>query len=829
MFTSKDVTQESSESFGELLRDFRLAAGLSQESLAERTQLSLGGISVLERGARRSPHRETVALLADGLHLSITDRARLEAAAWRRPKPRRRKAGGLQPSHNLPAELTSFVGRATEINEIGAFLKTRFLVTLLGTGGVGKTRTALRVARAIADGGTATWFVDLSTITEPSTSVACSIAQAIGLEESTSRSAIRALISYFARTSVLLVLDNCERVTSEVANVVYEIGRASATVRILATSREPLRVEGEQVYRLPSLTTSEALELFSERAGKADHRFNITDENRSTVVRICDRLDGIPLAIELAAARIGVLPPKALYEKLDRRFAVLTSSNQDGSPRQRTMRALIDWSYDLLSTREQKIFEQLSVFAGGCTLEAASSVCDADDIDESGVFDVVASLVDKSLLATAADGEEPRYVMLESVRDYAREKLAQRGHLAQTAHRHAFAYYQIASQLKLDEPFPTELTCEIENWHAALDWTLNSGGDPELGLRLVGILTPIWSRLAPSDGRYWLPRAFKYVDERTPLSVLARLEYAEAKIAEQFSEKTRTVDTGTRALEHFQMLGDFLGIAQTQRVVGYALIKLGRLDEGEGLLSDALDAARRYGFRWVEASSLGMLGLAHSYMRDFDKADRYFSEAIAMYTRLGDDKAAAATACNFAEAKFIAGDPSSAIELVKRGIEASGGLEYVGVPALTNLIAYLIALSRYDEARSHALAALKLAHQLGMNLTLRFNLQHLAAIAILRPRDPANAGGRVDAARLLGFVDSQLESLSAPRQFTEQQEYDRAIAVLREEIGSERTTALMASGTLMTENQAVELANSLNLLSPSALDASTISKGEVTL
>ena len=337
-----------SSDFGNLLRRYRLAAGLSQQALAERARMSSDGISALERGHRRTPQRETVALLASALALRAEQRLEFEAAAARAPLPRR---GVLtvgpwvdDGSATLPFALTSFVGRETELKEIAALLCDHRLVTITGAGGVGKTQTALHVASALGDdaqGSVA--FVGLAPLTD-SSQVLPTIASSLRLQEVPHRRLSETLVAYLKNKSLLLLLDNCEHVIAEAANTATTLLLGCPNVRILATSREPLRAAGESAYRLASLTEPSAVKLFLDRASAADHRFSHSTQNEAAVAKICRLLEGIPLAIELAAARVNVLPVESLAAKLDDRFSVLTGGVRTALPRQQTMRATIKWS-----------------------------------------------------------------------------------------------------------------------------------------------------------------------------------------------------------------------------------------------------------------------------------------------------------------------------------------------------------------------------------------------------------------------------------------------------------------------------------------------------
>ncbi len=357
-----------SADFGALLRRYRLAAGLTQEALAERARVSLDGISALERGYRRSPQRETLALLAGALALSDEQRRVFESAATRPASPRRRGEGSVtvgpwddSSSAELPLRLTRFVGREVELGEIAALVREHRMVTLTGPGGIGKTHTALHVARALSGGDGAICFVGFAPIRDPSL-VAPTIASALGLQEMPNMPLLETLRTYLRNKSLLLILDNCEHVIEQAAIVAEALLDGCPRVRIIATSRERLRAAGEHAYRLPPLTANDAVGLFADRACAADHRFAVTTENSAEIEQICRNVEGMPLAIELAAARLNMFSVKALAAKLGDRLGMLSGGERTADPRLQTMRATIDWSYGLLSGPEQRVFERLLDF-----------------------------------------------------------------------------------------------------------------------------------------------------------------------------------------------------------------------------------------------------------------------------------------------------------------------------------------------------------------------------------------------------------------------------------------------------------------------------------
>src|SRR5579871_5539819 len=330
-------------------------------------------------------------------------------------------------SNNLPRQLTPLVGRDDVLAEVEPLVLEQPLVTLLGTGGIGKTRLALQAGADLLDGvGDGVWLVELATLSDAA-SVVPAIASIFGLREQRERPLFDVLVQYLRSRRLLLILDNCEHLIAEAARVAEAILRAAPRVRILATSREPLRIAGEHIYRVPPLsvpsgespTAEDALQygaiaFFVERARASDARFALSDENAPIVAEICRRLDGIALAIELAAARVKVMTPRQLAQRLDERFRVLTGGSRSALPRQQTLRALIDWSYGLLSETEQRLFWRISIFIGGCTIEASEAVCADETIDALDAIDLVSSLVDKSLVVAEVEEHFTRYRLLES-------------------------------------------------------------------------------------------------------------------------------------------------------------------------------------------------------------------------------------------------------------------------------------------------------------------------------------------------------------------------------------------------------------------------------
>ena len=826
--------------FGMLLRHHRLAAGLSQEALAERARMSAHGISALERGYRRSPLSETLVLLISALALNDEQRREFEAAATRVGVVRRGSSIAVGPWPDtriatLPLALTSFVGRERELEEIARLVREHRMVTLTGTGGIGKTQTALQVAIALSDAGDdAACFVGLAPISDPSL-VAATIASAVGVQEVPNRPLLETLVTYLKNKALLLILDNCEHVITEAGIVAEALLIGCPRVRILATSREPLKAAGEYTYRLaslsvpsreaaPGLDATDATEygavvLFADRARAADHRFTLTDENAPIAAEICRLLDGIPLAIELAAARVNVLSVKALAKRINDTFQVLTGGERTALPRQQTMRATIDWSYNLLAAREQRVFERLAVFAGGCTLATATEVCGGEETAEAELLNLLSSLVDKSLVVVDLESSEPRYRLLESFRHYAREKLASSGKRDAVAHCHAVAYLGCARRTtrRLDEPdtafLEIETQKELDNYRSALQWTLADRGDVLLGQRLAGQLRGVLGN-SPVEGRRWIASALELVDERTPASVLADLCFAQAIFAFCLREYATQLASSETAIAHYRVVGDELGIADAQSLAGHALMFLERVPEAKMVLNDALQRARELNSRRLLAYIIRLLGYASAIDGDPLLARSYVAEALSILEPLGNKVAAAWALDDLGEHEFLSGNADLALRHATDALATFRTFNHVrGIAAaLRSSAIYLAHLARFDDAERCARESLELARDGQWESMTGSSLQHLAAVAALRPRVDAEHTdkSRALAARILGFCDAQLGETIGFRHFSNvDRQYGPVISALRESLGADAVAKLMAEGAAMTEEQAVEAASKM--------------------
>jgi predicted ATPase len=585
------------KTFGELLRQHRTAAGFSQAHLADLASISVESVGAIERGVRRAPYRDTVLLLAEALNLNDAERAELEAAA-----NRARSRGSVARNLHLPLRSTSFIGRVDDIAAITALIDRNRLVTVTGSGGVGKTRATIEIsARLPEDRWGGIRFVDLSPITDGAFVVG---AIASALDASLSVAGLDDLIASLRSRRELLVLDNCEHLIDDVARVIVAVLQSCETVSFLATSRERLAISGEAVYRLPSLGLPllsvpgleearkyAAVALFIERATAFDQGAAFTDADVDGIVEICRQLDGIPLAIELAAARVSTLGLSVLRSRLKQGLA-LTGGARDLPARQRTMLATIAWSYDLLEPAERSLLQRLSLFAGGFTLAAAESVCASGDVESSDFSELLSSLVDKSLVNVIVSRETTRYALLDSVRSFSAGQLSAAGETETFAQRHAewiaaFGdWVDVARAGKPELWLRNEVDPELDNARAALAWALDppSAERAELAGRIVGGLRTIWLTSGRKDEcKRWATAVLDLIDDERHPQVVARLLRALIQ-AESGSASLVWVD---RALATFERIGDRIGIALLHAHVAYNLGRRGMLAEADAAIARA--------------------------------------------------------------------------------------------------------------------------------------------------------------------------------------------------------------------------------------------------
>jgi predicted ATPase/class 3 adenylate cyclase len=716
--------------------------------------------------------------------------------------------------NNLPISRTTFVGRERDVAEVKGLLEHHRLLTLVGSGGVGKTRLAIQVGAELLDRyPDGAWFVDFAPINDPEL-VASIVAQALGMSQQEGRRIDEAIPQWLRRKKLLVIFDNCEHVLEPTAALADNILATAPDVRILSTSRERLDVIGEAVHRLPSLavpaeaaglTPDEALRygavaLFVDRAKAADTRFTLTDDGAPIVAQICQRLDGIALAIELAAARVKMLSIPNLAQRLNERFKLLTGGSRTALPRQKTLGALIDWSYDLLASQEQLLFARLGIFAGGFGLDAVKAVCKGglDDVD---VFAVLESLTDKSLVVADTGGERERYRLLESTAAYALEKLGASGQGERLARRHA-EYFRDEAEAA-DEwlgvstiAWLAAVEPELDNYRTALEWALTLENDAVLGGAIAGAIERLWWHAGlVVEGRYWIGRALPRVDEAEQPRIAARLWLAQARL---LPGKGR-YDAAERALRLYESVGDVRGAARALRLRGYALYQMGRLDEAQETTALALSASRTCADSLMAGDLLVLQASIEMSRGDFGAARELYAQALAGWKSTGDELGTASVLGSMAEMEFAAGDPAQALRWTNEALELGSLGKNLSFAAnwRVNSAAYRIALGDVTGARESGRAGLRLARQARSELFLATALQHLALVAAL-------AGDTRRGARLLGYVDAKYSELGMKREITEQWGHDKLLAVLRETISEDEIKNLAAEGAAWLEDHAIE-------------------------
>ena len=496
---------------------------------------------------------------------------------------------------NLPKRLPSLVGREADLEALEALLGRADLVTLTGPGGVGKTRLAVEVAkRAVGQYEEGAWLIELAPVTVGD-QVPAAIARAMAVELPAGKDAFEALVDRLRLRRCLIVLDNCEHVINAAAAFAEAILEASSGIKVLASSQEPLGIEREQVYRLRSLAEADAAKLFAERAGSAEAGFTVRPQDEAAVAAICTRLDGIPLAIEMAAARAAALGCEDVLVRLDDRFRLLTGGRRTALPRQRTLAATLDWSHGLLAERDAAVFRRLGPFSGGFTLEAASEVACSEDLDPLDVVDAISSLVAKSLVATDPGVAHRRYRLLETTRAYALEKLDAAGETHDIQRRHAEWCLAFTRTVPgdfdghvSDETFAARYFGENDNLERALDWCFGPDGDAQLGVAIVSFGAAIWA-CQSLYGAYvgWLERATPHVDAATPLPLRARFLSAKAGTL-MMTASSQALGIVDEAIAAVRELGDPIELARVLNAKGFALYQLKRGAEAVELAEESM-------------------------------------------------------------------------------------------------------------------------------------------------------------------------------------------------------------------------------------------------
>jgi predicted ATPase/class 3 adenylate cyclase/DNA-binding CsgD family transcriptional regulator len=766
--------------------------------------------------------------------------------------------------NNLPVQPTPFIGREQEVAAVEHLLRREevHLLTLTGPGGIGKTRLGLQVAAELSevfpDG---VYFVNLAPIRDPGF-VLPTIAQALDIKELAEQPLLDLLQAFLREKQFLLLLDNFEQVVSAAIQVAKLLA-ACPQLKVLVTSRTALHVQAEQEFVVPPLSVPdarhlpdvvalaqyEALALFIQRAQAGRPEFHLSNANARAVAEICLHLDGLPLAIELAAARIKLLPPQALLARLTPRLTILTSGARDVPERHQTLRNTIAWSYQLLDAGMQQLFRRLSVFAGGCTLQAIEAIDATLDGEAGRVFEGVASLLDQSLLQqTEREGEQPRLVMLETIREFGLEVLAESGEMEAIQHAHAAYYLALAEEAEPELIGPRQavwlerLEREHDNLRAAMQWLLAQKGTEqgrEMALRLGGALLRFWEvRGHWSEGWSFLERTLAG-SKGVAMPAQVKALKAAAHLAFVRSDTDRAEALYEEILARCRELGDTAGIALSLRLLGAIATLRGNLAVAYSLTEEALALFREVEDKEGIAWSLVNLGWVVSQQEEYARAISLTEESLALFRELRHNRGIAWSLFGLVDVLFSSqGDPAKVHALIEEGLALCRGVEFkVGLARGLCLLGQLflqqgdavkarslleesvllhreigdrdyldwslfvlgrVAASEGDYAAARALyeESLAIARVVGDKLDIAFYLEGLATVVAVQ-------GDLVWAARLWGVAEALREAMGTPIPPVYRADYNRAVAATRTQLGEKAFAAAWAQGRIMTPEQAL--------------------------
>jgi predicted ATPase/transcriptional regulator with XRE-family HTH domain/Tfp pilus assembly protein PilF len=832
------VSPEQKLSFGTQLRVFRTRAGLTQEGLAERAGLGLATLKALERDQRQRPHMNTLVLLADALGLEPADRAALLDSSQSREHadtastpvelPREPAIEPFSlPTEPMPGWLTSFVGREVEVETLHMLLDPLVsgvrLLTLIGPGGVGKTRLAVKAAadlsRAYADGVA---FVDLAALSDARL-VSATLTRALGLQETSGLGAHDLLVQHLRPRQFLLVLDTFEHLMGAVP-LVAELLQECSQLALLTTSRTALQLRAERRLRIAPLgvpsasqvtleevADSPSVRLFVERAHAVAPEFVLDSSNAAAVAEVCRRLDGIPLAIELAAARAALLQPAALLQRLERRLPLLTRGAADLPERQQTLRQTLVWSHALLGSSEQVLFRRMAVFAGGATLDAIEAVSMLDD-----VLGPLAALVDDSLTFKTLDADdEPRFGMLESVREFAEERLLDTDEVDSTRRRHAAFFLEQAEQSVAQLRGPDQFVWlermehDHANLRAALDW-LTEQNDLELALRLASATTWFWLRRAYfTDGE----RLFSLLSATEGQSGKLRASalIAAARLAAVVGDWDAQARYNAEALRLFSELEDPPGIAAAVTDVGIAYWEQGRLGQAEVHLQEGLRRVRALGDTGRIANTLLPLACVYRDKGEYETARPLFAEALALCRTLGDHVAAAHGLNNLGWLELYAGRLDAARSLAQESlaIRRANALPQAAAVSLALLGKVALVDGDLEVASARFAESLSLLRDSGYTWGIALTLEGVAGLI--------TATRSEQALRLAAAANALRLSIGRPLAPAEQPLLEVWLAPARRAASAECAAHAIAEGAALSETQAlaeaIELTTDARLIS----------------
>ena len=851
------VSPDKFSTFGDLLKYLRKREELTQREFAILVGYSDTQISRLEQNQRVPDAGTLKALFVPALHLQHEPQwveRLLELARQARLGELPETKAKITPN-NLPASLTTFIGREKEQAEILQLIRTHRLVTLTGSGGVGKTRISLKVGGQVLDQyADGVWLAELAPLNDPDL-LPQTVASVFGILTQSARSHIELLIDLLRHKTALLILDNCEHLLDASAHVADTLLKHCPHLKLLATSREALGILGEIVYHMPSLGLPdiqqtletfrgyESVRLFEERARLAQPDFRLTMENASSIAQICSRLDGIPLAIELAAARVNMFSTAQIAVRLDDRFNLLTGGSRTALPRQQTLRASIDWSWNLLSNSERALLRRLTVFAGGWTLEAAESVCSAaGDIESNQVSELMTQLVAKSLvIANRQPGRERRFHLHETIRQYAHEKFIEAGEQENIRSQHLKYFLDLS---ELAEPallgpdqmeWSNRLTDERDNLRVALEQASRS--DLEAGLSLSARLIEYWIHFDLRAGLRWSTEFIQNPESQTFPHARAKASITQGNILWNMQQFKAVRSIAEESLAIFRSYGDQQGEYDALMLMGSAAQFVGGMEQRTKFFQQALALARSMGDVLRQAIALSMLGWDQ---RDPRLGRERWQEASVLLRQAGSWRYLAQTLGILGFTVLSNGNLESAQEFLDEAYEVNQQINNTEIEfVLTGKGILCMLRGEYEPARLFLQKNINDQKEMGNRMGVLWGLARLAQVA-LREGSVAEAhqillhviedfqadqnkngltftldkmaslhvltGKPEIAAHLIGWSDATRKEIGDPRPRIEQVDLDRDIASIKAKIGSSAFEAAYDSGQGMTLDGAVALA-----------------------
>ncbi|MEJ2264498.1 MAG: adenylate/guanylate cyclase domain-containing protein [Anaerolineales bacterium] len=728
-------------------------------------------------------------------------------------------------TNNLPTQLTSFIGRERELAEAKSRLEGARLLTLIGPGGTGKTRLSIQLgSQLLSSYKDGVWLIEFAPISDPSL-VMQTIASPLDIREQPGVPLKVLVHDYLREKHLLLILDNCEHLVEASARVADEFLHLAPEVKIIASSREALGINGETVYRVPSLSLPEqtevtkdaamafeSVQLFVERASAANRKFQLTDENASAVAQICSRLDGIPLAIELAASRITVFSPEQIARRLDDRFKLLTGGSRTALPRQQTLRALIDWSYDLLEEPERALLRRLSVFAGGWTFEAAETICNNVD-----VFEYLPHLINKSLVVMIGEGDEPRYYLLETIRQYARDKLLEAGEGEGIRDRH-LAYYLQMTETAMPEMLTREkelgwikrLETEYDNIRTAIEWGLSN--DPIAVMRMVYSLTYLFVVTSyASEGHRWAAASLERVNQLSNAgqsltiqqnTYRARLLASMSIMSFSMGDNPTSKLEAEEATKELRTVDDKSTLAQALGFLAGADLLTGNFEGAIAAIEEALRLVEELGDKYIKGLILSAASRVEAFAKgDFSKAIDIHEEACDLLREHGTRWSYGITMYGFGHLAMSQKEFTLAREKFNIALQTMQELgSHRNVSMIKSDMAHVLRYEgKYPQAMSSYGETIREWQKMGHRSAVAHQLECMAFIAkyVEQPEK---------ALRLLGAAQALRQRIEIDMTALERAEYDKEVADLKAHINENEFTSLWADGRSMTMEQAIQLA-----------------------